>query len=53
MVHIVEIMGHFTLLIILILYREYKGSIDTDKIASVVTIIEPISVWLLVVTGLL
>ena len=53
MVHIVHIKGHFSLLIILVLHREYKGSIDTDKIASVVTIIEPISVWLLVVTGLL
>ena len=52
MVHIVHIKGHFTLLIILVLHREYKGSIDTDKIASVMTIFESISVWLLVI-GLL
>ena len=52
MFDIVQIAGHFTLLILLVLYREYKGSIDTNKIASVMTIFESISVWLLAI-GLL
>ena len=50
-VHITQIMGNFTLLNILILSREYKGSIDTKTIARVMTIIGSISVIGLLCSG--
>ena len=49
MVEVVQITGHFTLHIILVLHRERKGPIDTNKIASVMSIFESISVWLSVI----